>query len=336
MPTTDFTAAGAQVAARFTQLLTMGHVERMLAAQSGDEAIRVLNDLEWASALGESDQREQFERVIEDGLFDAKQALTSYLSVPELAEYLFLPYDLQNAKASLFAFRAGEKYEDIRSRLSPLGMLPRRFAYSVLEDPSKGREYSAGFLVSALQEARHMLDKNPEAPQIVEHFLDTIVYHRMQTAVAALESAPLQQFFDLQVLAENCKRLVRRSETEQEFFLEPKTILPATRSALTGAEITAAARGTVLEGHLQEGKHLHEEGKPLAEWELRLDLAVLHTLYWPARANPFGPENLAVYFFTKARNAEIIRTIVVGKQNLLPADTLREMIAPYFQYLRRS
>lgn len=336
MATQDFTLPAAQVAARFGGLLSNAHVERMLSAPNADEALRVLNDLEWASSLAESDSEERIERTIESGLLEIKNQFLHSPQTKILAQYLFLPFDLQNAKSSLFFHVSGGKYEELHGRLSPLGLFPRRLAFSVLEEPTKQRDPTTGFFKNALLAAKTMLEKDPQNPESAEMVLDDAVFAAMRDAVDTINSEPLQAFFRLQIQAENIKYVLRRTQAERSIRYEPTPFLlrlsPNTRSA----DLNTAIKGTFLETFLSEGKSLVDQGLSLTDWELRLDLAVLDKLYWPSRINPTGPESLVVFFLSKLRNAEVIRTIVVGKQNQLPTATIREIINPYLPYLRKS
>ncbi len=337
MGTSDFTLAAVRISTRYDQLLSMAHVERMLAAPNADEAMRILHDMDWASSLAESDNPEVFERVIEAGLLDLKHFLVANLPNKALLEYLLLPFDLQNAKASLFLFRIGEKYENIHTRLTPMGFFPRRLAFSVLENPDKTRDKDMQFFANALLQAHAALEKNPESPEIAEEILDDAILTHMRMALDKINSGTLKAFFQLQLQAELIKQEIRRDNPDAGArVVEATPFLLQIPTFHLYTDIKSAVKGTFLESLFTEGKALEGNAAALSDWELRLDLAILDRLYWPARTNPCGPESTVVYFFTKLRNAEIIRTILIGKKNQLTSSAIREIITPYLPYLRKA
>ncbi len=332
MSAVSFLPATARAAALSDRLLASGEVERMLAAPSVDEAFKILYDLRWAQVAADANDTGYFEQVIDAGLYDVKQLIRSASPRAELPQFILYWHDLLNAKATLAATQAGKKYEDIREDLSDLSYFPKRIAFDILETGATPEPVAAQFMYPALIEAKGILEKHPDRMSDAETLLDSAFFVALYRLTVKLASPAISRFFDRMVEAENIKKRVRIGN-------DAKVTMVAPRLGNAGIAINDwedGMRASTLKPFLDEGLALAAENRSLADWEIALDMNVLQSLFWAAKANPFGPAGLVLYFFTKERNAEIIRTILVGKQNGIATESIRKMIDPYFTSLRHS
>lgn len=326
----DYTASASRISALSERLLTLSEVERMLAAPDAEEAFRILNDLEWASNVPDAEGSEDFERVIENGLFDIK--LTFFESVPseELLQFIFLPFDLENAKISLGAITKNLEYEDIRDRLSDLSYFEKRSSYDILQG-NESKKIRFAFIERALKNARGEAEKTGDIER-ANHILDEEFYAELNRLQEELGNIHLKKYFSLLIDSENIKTIVRCRNSEKLFFLYPNT----KGDWISREEALQKIMFSPLNNFLKEGISLSAEQKDLSNWETELSLTVLDMMSPSRYMNPFGAENLMVFLATKIRNAEVIRTILVGKRNQFSDEEIRHSLTPFLPFLPKK
>lgn len=332
---TDCVTSSARVAALSDRLLTISDVERILAASDLTEAIRVLHDLSWADSLAESSDSEDFEAVISAGLHEIKMVLVHSDLPRDILEVLLLPFDLQNAKASLAAHAKGLSYDDIRNNLSPLALFPRRTAFDVLTGKG-GVPISASFFEKAVLRGADMVQKDESALQSAQLELDISFLEHIDTAIKKIDSPHLTEFFQKQIDVENIKKAVRQSAEEKPRFLAPGKGVPGIPTTLSYEEVIGTLEKSKFSSFLEEGKVLAAEKKSLSQWEVSMDMTLLHTLFWVAKANPTDPESLVLFFLTKLRNAEVLRTLLVGKRNSFSSEEIRGSLEPFLEFFPKN
>lgn len=311
----------AMVAALSEKLLKRPQVDRMLGAENAEEAFRILNDFGWAAAVHES-RSNLFEDVITKGLLDMKEVVRQVVD-EDMQQILFLPFDLQNAKASLAAFLKGKAYDEIRDTLSDLSYFPRRTSYDLLMGKSTGGH----FFGEAVRRAKEIAEGKMERIELAADLLDGLFWKEMTQIAESTKNANIIAYMQTMLLMENVKTVLRKKEGYVR-VLDPKKsdgyayeqrekILQQLKTGLFGESIQKA-----------------EKGDALADLEVEMELTALSSLYWPARSNPLGAENILLFFAQLLKNGEIIRTILVGKRNHLPNELLHREVALYFPFLQ--
>lgn len=321
----------ARISALSDRLLTMSQVERMLVAQDAEDSFRILNDLSWASALSNASGVDEFERIIDHGLYEIKSTLIQCVSSKSLLKFLFLSFDLQNAKTSLLAFFREIEYEEIRENLSSLSYYPRRTAYDILKGTSSLSEGDS-FFETALLEAKSILEKNKNNIFPAETLLDAVFYRQIYLSALSLKNPLVLQFSQRLVDTENIKRIIRRQNEKEIAFFMPER---SSQGLLMVSPEQAKSFLSFSSVHhfLPEAEAIFAEGGNISAWEVSAEMRLLNMLFWPSRTNPLGLENIVLFFFTKLRNAEIIRSILVGKRSHFRTDQIRDMIAPFLPFL---
>jgi vacuolar-type H+-ATPase subunit C/Vma6 len=328
---TDYTTSTARVSALSEQLLTLSQVERMLSAETAEDSFRILNDLSWASAVPDVSGVEEFERVITTGLYELKSTLMECTPSHELLRFLLFPFDLQNAKATLLASVRHIDYDDFREDLSSLSLYPRRTAYEIL-NAHRVLDGQGIFFSEALLKAKTILESDSENVYLAESILDGTFYHQMQRAVDSLKSNLLSEIFERLVDIENVKMVIRNRSKREVLFLLPKSN-PEGYVLLTLEEARNRLEFSSAKSYLEEADKIFSEGRDFSEWEISTSLQVLDSLFWPSRINPLGMENIALFFWTKLRNAEVIRSILVRKRNNFSDEQIRKSISVFLPYL---
>lgn len=343
MNSTQFTYAAARVRALEPKLLDPGDVERMLGAKDAKESYKILNDLEYASHIGDIEKAEDFQEVITAGLKDSKEVLDRICPEPQILDIMFLRYDFHNIKTILKGQMSGKSDEEIRSQLLPLGRMPvETIMQFFLEKENASLPLPVIYVATIkgwIETAKDLASKNGNDPRILDLVLDQAVMSMTSDIAVLTKNEFVMKFAQQMIDLHNIKTFVRVKLLKQEsFFTESGTTeflfarggklpvykftdnLDADPNALAGV-----FRGTDYHDVAVKGLEAYDKFKSFTYLEKYADEHLMH-LAKASRYSPFGPEALLAYFFAKQNNAQIIRMIMVGKLNGLPEDAMRDRL----------
>ncbi len=338
MNLTQFTYSAARVRALEPKLLDPGDVERMLGAKTAREAYKILNDLEYATHIGDIDKMQDFQEVITAGLKDSKEVLDRICPDSRILDILFLRYDFHNIKTILKGQSASspkKTEEEIRAQLLPLGRIPVESIMNFFYDKDNAHLPLPEHYVAPLKGWIKMA-REQEDPRLMDLILDNAAL-AFPADIANLVEHPfviefVKQLIDLQ----NIKTYLRIKLLKQEESFESTDFLFAAGGKLPiykftdnmDADINALSgvfRGTDYYEVAQKGLEAFDKFKSFVYLEKFADEHLMQ-LAKKSRYSAFGPEALVAYFYAKQNNAQIIRMIMVGKLNGLPEDMLRERL----------
>jgi V/A-type H+/Na+-transporting ATPase subunit C len=338
MNNTQFTYSAARVRALEPKLLDSGDVERMLGAKDAKEAYKILNDLEYATHIGDIEKVADFQEVITAGLKDSKDVLDRVCPDPRILDVLFFRYDFHNIKTILKGMQSEKGEEEIQSKLLPLGRISiedimRYFFDKDLEYLQVPEHYMAplkGWIEMA---------QSQEDPRLLDLILD------QANLAFALDIANLTEhpfvidFAEQSIDLHNLKTFLRiKLLKQEEFFTEGNNAdflfarggkMPVYKfTDNMDADLNSLAgvfRGTDYYEVAKRGLEAFDKFKSFVYLEKYADEHLMR-LAKKARYSAFGPEALVAHFYAKQNNAQIIRMIMVGKLNGLPEDMLRERL----------
>jgi V/A-type H+-transporting ATPase subunit C len=343
MNSTQFTYAAARVRALEPKLLDTGDVERMLGAKNAQEAYKILNDLEYATHIGDIEQVENFQEVITAGLHDSKEVLDRICPDPQILDIIFLRYDFHNIKTILKGQMSEKSEEEIRKQLLPLGRVPMETMMQFFLDKENTSlplpvDYAAS-IKGWIEMAKETAAKHGDDPRILDLVLDLAMFSMIADIAALTKNEFVIKFVRQMIDLHNVKTFVRTKMLKQEVFFSENglTDLMFARGGLLpvykftdnlDADLNSLAnvfRGTDYHEIAVKGLEAYDKFKSFTYLEKYADEHLMH-LAKKSRYTPFGPEALLAYFFAKQNNAQIIRMIMVGKLSGLPEDALRERL----------
>lgn len=100
---TDFAFISGQIRAQESRLLTQAQIDRMVGAESADEAFAVLVESNYAEFIDEATTARDFHQIVEQGLFETKEMILSGTNNEIGLWFLWLQYDVNNLKRALKA-----------------------------------------------------------------------------------------------------------------------------------------------------------------------------------------------------------------------------------------
>ena len=334
MNLTDFGYAIGRIRVLETRLLNQNEVERMLAASDAKEAYRILNELDYANHVGDIEKVENFQAVINAGLLDSKQILSEICPDPEVLLLLWLAYDIHNCKVLLKARLRQKALEDVQSILSDLGAIKIAKLVEVIFAEQLvafglGPDYDQ-LLYQHLGKARKVLTKEGGL-QAADLIMDKAYFELAKAIVQQKQNSFLQEYLNHVIDLHNIGLILRIAVAGEGLgpfsaaFIEGASFARGVFEQLSQkspAEIVEALKNTAY------GEMLIKTREDLSQHASFLELErqmYNHRIHFIRRAKliAFGPEPIVAYFWTKLNNAQIIRLIMIGKLNGIPAEKIR-------------
>ncbi len=317
----------ARIKALETRLLDKGQFDRMINASSGEEALKILSESDYASALAELADIHDFETVLASELKDTFNLVMKISPIPELIAMIALRYDIHNLKV---LFKA--KYLGIKSDLLiPVG------TYDLAKLEQAVNEDNFIYFQDKLRRAAVKITEDfmvNRDPQVIDLILDRALYEELILGSRENRSAFLENLFTRQIDLINLKTLIRvkRMELGRDFLktvLLPYGSLSADRLA---AMIDEPLESLISMLAISDYADLVSEG--VREWLEKGTASLLEklsddyitTFLKQGKWIPFGLEPLVGYLWAKEIEIKNIRIVLVGKINKLPAEAIRERI----------
>lgn len=336
--TTKYAYAVGRIRVLETHLLRHSDMERMIGAKNPEEALKVLQDLDFENHSGaEPNKPERFHEIISIHLREVKALLEKITPYPDILNLLWLSFDLHNIKTILRSKYKKLSEQVTETHLINIGSVSHHLLQKYIVEGTYPEKLPAD-LKKIIDDAI-ALYANCEDMQIVDNFLDNQFFLLIQKITNESQNSFLKDLYTLIIDIENLKKAVRVkhlsdrvSSTKNIFTAEgdiSKTILDEylKKENMEAADmfIVEKLQSTVYGKPLHKGiEKLREEGI-LSPLELELESLIVRHLR-KAKIIVYGPEPVFAYFLSKINNAQIIRTIMVGKINGLKEQQIRSML----------
>lgn len=99
--TKEFLFLCGRIRALEAKLLSHAQIDRMIGAQSSEEAFRILTELQYAEEFDEATRPSDFFKIIKKGLLETKNLIQSGTNNDPAFEFVWKEYDLSNIKRAL-------------------------------------------------------------------------------------------------------------------------------------------------------------------------------------------------------------------------------------------
>jgi V/A-type H+-transporting ATPase subunit C len=321
---TDYLFLSTRIKALERSLLSKERMERMLEAQTVEDAAKVLTE------CGYPEIAEVNVDVINQILAEQRDKtyhdLYAFAPDPRLVDVFKVKYDYHNVKVLLKAEATGQ---DASRLLVDTGRVPA----AALEEGIRASDLRGmpSILQSATLEAREVLGTTGD-PQLADFVLDRAYFQDMAQLAQDTGSEFLQGYVRIQIDAANLKSVVRtlRMGKGAEFL---KSVLFDKGNMDVNRILNAVSSGGSLE-ELYTTSVLHEaaeagtaavNGGGLTRFEKLVDDAV-NAYVGGAKYTAFGEAPVIGYLAAKDTEFTAIRIIMTGRLAGLPADTIRERL----------
>jgi len=329
MPQPSYAYGVARVRVLETKLLGRERIDRMVDAPSAQDALKVLSEAGYSHLVAEIESPYDFEIILINEMKRVFNFIREISPDPDITDLFFLKHDFHNLKVLLKAKYLDTGFDDLP--LAQIGIVP----IDILKSGVEGQDMSLLplFMAGAVQEIkdRSVLGVDPQKIDII---LDKAMYDQIFSVCRRKRCGFAARYFQQQVDLINIRSLLRVKKLGEGFALLKEMLIPYGKldvsyfshaveqpyeNIIRTLESTpyrkVAAEG--IQGFLQTGN--------LTAFEKAMDNYLLGYAR-AAKNNPFGIEAIVGYILAKGNELMLIRIIMVGKVNNIPAEKIRERL----------
>jgi V/A-type H+-transporting ATPase subunit C len=321
---TDYLFLSTRIRALERNLLSRDRMERMLDAQTAQDAAKILVE------CGYPEVEEVTASSITAMLATVRQRTFDdlYLFAPDrnIIDVFKVKYDYHNAKVLLKSEALGIDSENL---LVDTGRVPvEKLKECIHASDFRGLP---GALAGAIQQARETLG-NTRDPQLADFVLDNGYFDDLFALAKASESAFLAGYVRINIDAVNLKTLVRTQRMGKDADFLRTVIFTGgnvdrnriIQNVSSGSAITELYATSVLKDAAEAGVAA-AAGGGLTTFEKLCDDAVMAYVK-DAKYVAFGEAPVVAYLAAKESELVAARIILTGRLAGLPADTIRERL----------
>ena len=319
---TNYLAITAMLAARTSGMLSAERLERMIAASSEDEAVKVLEECGYGDLTGMT--MSERSEALEKRLAEVFDELEHMVPEPELVQMFRLKYDFHNIKTVIKSHGAGVSGGEI---LSKRGSIPAE----VVEEAFVSDDYTEipSDLAEPMQEAAGILARTSN-PQLADFALDKAYFAELTRLVQDLSDEGFAKtYVKLMIDSANLRSTVRtrRMGKDSDFLslalvdggeINAQSVLTAD----SGEALAELYRPTRLAAAAEAGSAAMNGGS-LTAFERTCDNALLDYVK-EAKRMRFGAAHVVSYLAAMENEATAARMILSGRMAGLKPDTIRE------------
>lgn len=336
---TNYAFLNTLIRVKESRMLTAGEVERMIDAKDATESYKVLNDLDYADFLGESDRPEDFQTIINAGLVEVKNLVEKNAPYKEIPHIIWTKFDFHNLKVLVKAKLQEKEISKVEPMLSQLG----EFTITELQELIQKGELGIKGYSSKPTKQQIMIDavgvaianyQSTEDPILVDAAIDYAYFSYLNQEVQELKNEFLSKYFQLIVDLNNIQMylralLIQKKDFFNHLFVEGGSL---NQNFFKGeiSEFKERLDLTIYGSKLASGMKAYQEENNFTQLEKSADKMVLDHMI-KARYITFGPEPMFAFFWIKENNAQIIRTIMVNKLNGIEPSKIRTKIKKLYQ-----
>jgi len=315
------------------KLLTEADYDRMLKASSLKDALEVLKGTGYEFDEKEIVENKNFEGFLMKHLAEVYQELFSITPVPEIVELFALRYTYHNLKVLLKQRFSGENLEQL---LIPIGKYSIGSLKKLVETGDGNDEHP--ILVEGVQEAIRDFEEGHriEAATI---FMDTYYFRHMRSISEKIQHPGITKMVDGIIDLYNLSTLIRSlKQSKPRGFLY--TVLSSSGSISKRDLIEESINGpsAVMRKYYFSKTYGTRLSNMISETTNEVDTQKLdklvdeltYELVAEGLYQPFGPIPLLGYLFAKEKEVTNIRLILVGKDNQIEEQILRERMRPVY------
>ncbi|NPV69726.1 MAG: V-type ATP synthase subunit C [Firmicutes bacterium] len=319
----EYAYSVARVRVLETKLLSRSTTERLVEADSVEEAFRILAETEYSEVLSAAGNSTDFESVLALELKRVYEYVRRFSPDPALLDVLALRFDLHNLKVLL-----KEKY--LGGARFPAAMMG---GGSLDVDAAREAVFSGTYsklpedYATVVERAARSLEETGD-PQVIDLVIDGEMFRLGLRIAIASRFELLKEIWTTLIDMTNIKAVARvnRLDGSREFLsrclIEGGSVGVNVLLGLHGqppGAVVEALRYTRYSRLAEEGLW---EG---SRFELLADDFMMSFLKG-ARHKAFGPEPIIAYVLAKETEIRNLRVIFTGKVNGLPAGAIRERL----------
>ncbi len=328
---TDYAYSVGRIRVLETNLLKNNDIERMIGAKNAEEALRVLNDLDYSNHVSDISDVKKFQVVLSAGLKEVKDLLDDITPYKEVMDILWFYYDIHNIKTLIRAKYDHHDENDLEENyFMRLGSYSHNlFEKYIFEGTYKDKIPQDILLI--IDEAIKVYENNKD-PFKLDLFLDKQYYRRSLSVSKKIKNLFIDEYLRISIDISNIKQffisyILSKEKKEFSDTMLPGGYIKVGDYLKMGSieDLLNYSKKTSYAETIKAGYESYSKDNSLLELEKLLDNLVIKHLE-QSKIIPFGPEPLYAYFLAKRNNAQIIRSIMISKINNIDENSLRKTL----------
>ena len=328
MNSMEFTQVIPRLRVLETRLLDKSKIDRMIDGDSAKEALKVLQESEYANVMTGVKRPEDYEMVLARELKRIYELMYDASPSKALIDIMSIKYDYHNIKVIL---KGMFLKKDFGNMLIPVGkqdpsLLKHNIENNNLRDLPKAMQ-------KGIEKAKEDFEVNKD-PQKIDIILDNAMFEEMKEIAKKLDDRFVDKYVRVLIDSTNIKTLLRvkKQRKDRDFLVEvlikggaiDEDILI---SLLNDApeNISNKLSFTDYGEMIRFGIESYIKTGSASLLEKLIDNYIMDMMK-EAKFIPFGVEPVLAYIYAKETEIKVIRIIMVGKLNNRSGEVIRERL----------
>ena len=311
-----------------TRLLDKSKLDRMIDSNSAQEALKVLQETEYANVMTNVKRAEDYEVILSEELKRLFNVMYDISPEKSLVDLMSIKYDYQNIKVILKGIFLKE---DLSYLLIDVGTIKASKLKSSIEN-NELRDLSP-IMREAIEEATKDFE-NSKDPQMVDIILDKYMFKAIIEIKESIKDRFIDKYVEAVIDSTNLKTLLRikKQNKGREFFasviieggtLDKDKLLGMLNDSVENIAIKLSF--TDYAEFIKSGIEYYIKTGSVSLLEKLVDNYIMDMMK-DAKIIPFGVEPILAYIYAKETEIKVIRIIMVGKLNNISAEVVRERL----------
>ncbi|AQM61051.1 V-type ATP synthase subunit C [Clostridium baratii] len=311
-----------------TRLLDKAKIDRMIDGDSANEALKVLQESEYAGVMTGVKRPEDYEMVLARELKRVYELMYDASPVKSLVDIMGIKYDYHNIKVIL---KGMFLQKDFSHMLIPVGMIDVQTLKHSIENNNLGDLNET--MKEGIIKAKEVFEETKD-PQVIDIILDNTMFKEMREIAKQIDDKFVDKYVKVTIDSTNIKTLLRvKKQKKDKDFLEEVIIeggeidKDTLISMLHDApeNISNKLAFTDYGEMIKLGIEDFTKSGSVNELERLVDNYIMNMMK-EAKYIPFGVEPLLAYIYAKETEIKIVRIIMVGKLNNISGEVIRERL----------
>lgn len=311
-----------------TRLLDKAKLDRMIDSDSAEEAMKVLQETEYANVMSNVKRAEDYENMLSEELNRVYHEMYSMTPVKELVDLMSVKYVYHNLKVILKGIFLDKDLSEMIINIGNKDYNKIKFALEnrVLVDFNSIER-------KAIEEVFEDFESKKD-PQRIDIILDKYLYKEMLEIAKNLEDKFAEKYVRASIDLSNVKTLLRvkKQNKDREFllsvvidggFIDKDTIVALLNDSTEN--IASKLSYTNYADILKNGVDDYIKNGSAGLLEKLVDNYIMD-LMKAAKMIPFGGEPLLSYIYAKETEIKVVRIIMVGKLNNIAGEVIKERL----------
>ncbi|MGG7098068.1 V-type ATP synthase subunit C [Clostridium sardiniense] len=328
MDSMEFTQVIPRLRVLETRLLDKAKIDRMIDGDSANEALKVLQESEYANVMTGVKRAEDYEEVLSKELKRVYELMYDASPSKSLIDLMSIKYDYHNIKVLLKGIFLNK---DLSDMLIPVGKINLSLLKHSIDNNNMADLPSA--MRNGIEKTKEVFEGTKD-PQQIDIILDNAMFEEMREIARELDDRFVDKYVSALIDLTNLKTLLRVKKQNknrdflQEVIINGGAIDEDTLVALLNdapENISNKLAFTNYNEVIKIGIEDYTKTDSASLLEKLVDNYIMDMMK-EAKFIPFGVEPILAYVYAKETEIKVIRIIMVGKLNNISGEVIRERL----------